>query len=150
MQSQFILSPNSFLVSSKFLLSDWILFLKYFLFLLWILYLLGKSGVPDVYLALKIRHCKLQISQLCIITLWLRHFCVPVDILMLLHLVFQLNTVNKVRASLRSISEVLGNIACFKNSFSRIKWLHYKILIFKNTKNPLELPWISCVQGLMC
>lgn len=76
-QSHFILSPNYFQVSSKFLLSDWILFLKYFLYLLWILYLLGESGVPNVYLALKIRHCKL-ISQLCIITLWLRHFCVPV------------------------------------------------------------------------
>lgn len=66
-QSWVILSPDSFLLSSKFLLSDWILFLKYFLSLLWILYILGESGVPNIYLALKIRHCKLLISQLCII-----------------------------------------------------------------------------------
>lgn len=120
-QSWFILSRNSFCVSSKFLLYDWILLLKYFLSLLCVLYLLGESGVPNVYLALKIRHCKLQISQLCIIILWLRHFCVPVDILMLLHLIFKLNAVNNFQASLRNISKVLGNIACFKNYFSRIK-----------------------------
>lgn len=115
-QSWFILSPNSFLLSSKFLLSDWILFLKYFLSLLCILYLLGERvGFPNVYLALKIRHCKLQISQLCIIFLWLRHFCVPVGILMLLRLIFRLYAVNNFQASLRNIPKVLGNIACFKN-----------------------------------
>lgn len=124
-----ILSPNPSLVYSKFLFSDWMLIFNYFLALLWILNLLGESGFSNVSLALKIRHCKLQFSQLCIITLWLRHFHVPVDTLMLLHLIFKLTTtVNRVRASLRSIPEVLGNTSPFKNSFNRIKYSYSRII----------------------
>lgn len=47
---------------------------------------------------------------------------------MLLHLIFKLNTVNRVQASLRNISEVLENISRFKNSFKRIKYSYSRIL----------------------